>query len=304
MIQSMKGWAENPIALLLATGVLIGLNFPLGKIAVEAGVSPFLWSLFISIGASTTLFPLLLWQRANLGLSRATAQYSLIAGLITFVIANALVFFVIPHVGSGFIGIMFALSPVFTLAFSILFRLKAPGKLGLAGIGIGLLGATIVAWSRQQSDLNIDPKWIAAAILVPVTLAIGNVYRTVAWPQGQSPDKLALFSHVFAALILATLLIALQGGLNIWELSLVPKAAIAQFIIAGITFPVFFRLQQHGGPVLLSQLGYVAAAVGLVAATLFLGETYRLLTWAGAGIIAIGIACTVLAQRQRTKIPQ
>ena len=82
------------------------------------------------------------------------------------------------------------------------------------------------------------------------------------------------------------------------DLMRVPGAALSQAIVAGLTFPVFFRLQLAGGPVLLSQIGYVAAAVGLIAATVFLGERYSAATWAGAGVIAIGIAITIWAQRR------
>ena len=291
---------ENPIALLLTTGFLIGLNFPLGKVAVEAGVSPILWAILISTGASVAMIGVLLLQRAPLRIAPAIARYSLISGIITFVAANWLVFSVIPHVGSGFIGIMFALSPVFTLAIATLFRLRTPGPLGLAGIAIGLVGATIVAWSRQASQIEVSPLWIFAAILVPFTLAVGNVYRTVAWPEGESPDRLALWSHSFSAVLLAVILLAKQGSLQLAQLSEVPLTSLVQFIVAGLTFPVFFRLQQFGGPVLLSQLGYVAAAVGLAAATLFLGETYRLLTWGGAAIIAMGVGFTILAQRDKS----
>jgi len=63
-----------------------------------------------------------------------------------------------------------------------------------------------------------------------------------------------------------------------------------------MTFPVLFRLQQKGGPVLLSQIGYVAAAVGLIAATLLLGEQYNQATWLGTGVIAAGILITIFAQ--------
>ena len=288
---------QNPIALLLATGFLIGLNFPLGKVAVEAGVSPLLWAVLISVGASVSKVLLLLVQRVSLRLNHSTARYALISGIITFVLANWLVFAVIPHVGSGFIGIMFALSPVFTLAIATLFRLKTPGRLGLAGIAVGLIGATIVAWSRQTAQLDISPIWIFAAILVPFTLAVGNVYRTIAWPHGESPDRLAFWSHAFSAILLVFILLGTQGNLGLSQLAAVPGVSVAQFIVAGMTFPIFFRLQQFGGPVLLSQLGYVAAAVGMAAATLFLGESYRLLTWGGAAIIALGVAFTILAQR-------
>ena len=59
----------------------------------------------------------------------------------------------------------------------------------------------------------------------------------------------------------------------------------------------FFRLQSVGGPVYLSQIGYVGAAVGLVSGMLFLGEHYRLLTWIGALIIVAGVLMTTRAQK-------
>ena len=54
------GPLQGPVALLLVTGTLIGLNLPLGKIAGDAGVSPLTWALLISLGASGVLLPVLL----------------------------------------------------------------------------------------------------------------------------------------------------------------------------------------------------------------------------------------------------
>ena len=42
----------------------------------------------------------------------------------------------------------------------------------------------------------------------------------------------------------------------------------------------------------------MAAAVGLFAGTLFLGEHYQLLTWLGAAIITAGVFITTKAQSQ------
>ena len=58
-------------------------------------------------------------------------------------------------------------------------------------------------------------------------------------------------------------------------------------------------LQQIGGPTYLSQIGYVAAAVGVVISVTFLGETYPLAVWLGAGVIAMGIALSTYAQFRR-----
>ena len=61
----------------------------------------------------------------------------------------------------------------------------------------------------------------------------------------------------------------------------------------------FFRLQAVGGPVYLSQIGYVAAAIALVSGIFFLGERYQLLTWIGAAIIVVGVVMTTKAQMQK-----
>lgn len=289
---------KNPIALLLMTGVLIGFSFPLGKIAGEVGISPLLWALIMSLGASGFLLPALAFQRRLVLPRGKMIRYVVISAIISFVIPNFLLFSTIPHAGAGYTGLMFALSPVFTLALATLFKMKAPNRLGIFGIGIGLLGAVIVSITRSTSVEAPPLIWIVAALLIPMTLACGNIYRSLAWPENASPDGLAFWSHGFAVLIFAIILWVKQGAVDFGELSAAPYAALLQMLVAGITFPIFFRLQKIGGPVLLSQIGYVAAAVGLLTATLFLGETYGLLTWGGAAIIALGILVTILAQGQ------
>jgi drug/metabolite transporter (DMT)-like permease len=74
---------------------------------------------------------------------------------------------------------------------------------------------------------------------------------------------------------------------------------LAQVASASAMFAFFFRLQAVGGPVYLSQIGYVGAAIGLVSGTLFLGERYQLLTWMGAAIITAGVLMTTRAQSKK-----
>ncbi len=73
---SVVAMPQSPAVLLLITGTLIGLNFPLGKIAGDAGVSPLIWALLISLGASSMLLPLLLATRSlNLPSPRNSALH-------------------------------------------------------------------------------------------------------------------------------------------------------------------------------------------------------------------------------------
>ena len=77
-----------------------------------------------------------------------------------------------------------------------------------------------------------------------------------------------------------------------------PLVALAQIASASAMFAFFFRLQAVGGPVYLSQIGYVAAAVGLLAGTLFLGETLSAPDLGGRGDHRIGVAITTKAQQK------
>lgn len=290
----------SPNSLLLISGTLIGLNFPLGKLAAEAGVSPLVWAGLISFGVILMLLPVQLLTRGLTLPSGQVLRYTMVSATISFVVPNLLLFTVIPKVGAGYTGLMFALSPVFTLLLASLLGMKTPCRLGLLGIGMGLLGATVVSLSRGAHLEGPGLYWLFAAAGIPFALAIGNVYRSHYWPVGAAPNALAFWGHLFAGSLFLLMVLASRGSLPVHEIRPVSGIVLVQMLVSGLNFPFFYRLQRDGGPVLLSQIGYVAAAVGLIAATVFLGERYSLLTWLGAGIIAAGIVATVVAQRRDT----
>jgi drug/metabolite transporter (DMT)-like permease len=290
-------WDSAP-ALLMITGGLLGMIFPLGKIASEAGVSPVLWSFVISFGVATTLVVV---DAMRGGLRRPDAhrlRYFVLAGTISYCIPNIIVFAAIPHLGAGFTAIMFTLSPVITLCLSMFLKLRRPNRLGIAGIAVGFVGALVVATTRGELGQPASPLWVALGLLIPVALALGNIYRTMDWPGHAGALELAYGSHFAAAGVLLLCGIWLPWGFDPSPLVAVPLEAIAQVLSSAGMFVFFFRLQVVGGPVYLSQMGYVAAALGLVSGTLFLNEQYALLTWVGAGIIAVGVAMTTRAQSQ------
>jgi drug/metabolite transporter (DMT)-like permease len=292
----MNKLLQSPIFLLLATGTFFGFNMPLGKMASDAHISPLLWALVISAGAVLILLPLLVLQNRFEWPKRSMLRYILISSIISFILPNILLFSTIAHVGSGYMGLMFALSPVFTLSLALLFQIKTPGQMGKIGIAFGLLGAVVVSITRGSAPDAPALIWILAALLLPLTLACGNIYRTLDWPKGTNPDLLAFWCHTFSILCFMGLILTRDGQLTMHRLIQIPQVTVIQLLVAGLTFALLFRLQERGGPVLLSQIGYVAAAVSLFIATLFLGEVYSLITWSGAATIAVGIIITITAQ--------
>ncbi|MDQ2633358.1 MAG: DMT family transporter, partial [Pseudomonadota bacterium] len=238
----------------------------------------------------------LLMRGKGVALTAHRLRYFFIAAAISYAVPNLLMFSAMPHLGAGYTGIMFTLSPVITLILSILLGVRRPNLLGGVGIAVGFVGAVMVAATRGEAGQPAAFFWVAVALLIPLFLAIGNIYRTIDWPGDAGPIELAVGSHLASAAMLFAGIIMLDGGASLGQLARLPLVVVAQMASASAMFAFFFRLQAVGGPVYLSQIGYVAAAVGLFSGTLFLGERYGLLTWLGAVIIVAGVFLTTKAQ--------
>lgn len=287
---------NSAIGLLLVTGGLLGLGLPFGKIAAEAGISPVIWALLISGGAGAVLLVALLLRGRRLYADIGRLRYFFVAAAVSYAIPNLLMLSALPHLGAGYVGIMYTLSPMFTLALSALFGIRRPNALGIAGILVGFTGAVLVAATRGEAGQPASLAWVGVGLLLPVFLAIGNIYRTWDWPKGADPIELAAGSHLAAGVLLTALALVLGVAGGAASLAEVPALSLAQVASAAGMFAFYFQLQAVGGPVYLSQISYVGAAVALVAGMLFLGESYSALTWIGAVVITGGVAMTTKAQ--------
>lgn len=297
----MRNLWRSALALLIITGAILGLIPPIGKLATGQGAPAILWAFVLSLGAGVLLLGLHLGRRRRLHLNGHRLRFYLLGGIISYATPNLLMFSVIPHLGAGYTGVMFTLSPILTLMMALLLGVRRPSRLGIAGIGVGFVGALMVATTRGELGQPAGAVWVALGLALPTLLAAGNIYREMDWPPGGDPIELAAGSHLAAALLLLVLMGAL-GRLEVLALMAdMPLLVLAQALTAAGMFAFFFRLQQVGGPVYLSQIGYVAAAVGLLIGVFLLGESYAWLTWLGAAVIAIGVALTTRDQTRRSR---
>ncbi len=288
---------QSPALLLLAVGTLLGLNFPLGKLAQAAQLPAVLWAALISLGASSLLGAWLLLRRRPVVCDAQHLRYFVITALVSYALPNLLVLAAMAHLGSGPTAMMFTLSPLFTALLSRLAGLRAPARLEYWGIAIGFGGALLVALARGEAGRPAAWLWVGVGLLIPLLLSLGNVYRSLDWPPRADATWLAVGSHGVAALLLLALCALTGAWRGLPALAGVPWLAAAQVTAAVLMFPLFFRLQALGGPVLLSQIGTVGAGVGVAVGAGLLGERYPPLVWGGVALIALGIGLTVWARR-------
>lgn len=285
---------NNPLLLLIGTGAMLGFYFPIGKLASAAGVDPVLWAVLVCVSAGLSMAIL---SRLVEGKPQPVPmwRYAAISGFLSYVVPHFLTFSAIPKIGSGLAAIMFALSPVTTALLSLIFKVRPPSLLGLIGIGFGLAGALVIIFARN-GNFGGEGLWLALSALIPVFLGLGNVYRTLAWPKGAGPLRLASLTNAAAVPPLLLIAWGMSGNIDMAPLFKVPWLAAAQVAVTSVMFVMFFRLQHLGGPTYLSQIGYVAAVIGVGIGVTWLGETYPVGVWLGAAVVAIGIALTTAAQ--------
>jgi drug/metabolite transporter (DMT)-like permease len=296
----LRKFLNSPFALLLGTGIGLGLNFPFGKLALAAGITASLWSAFISLGAGLALL-LLAYMREPKTAANGLARFAVVSGFLSYVMPNLLTFTVIPKIGSGLTGLMFALSPVVTALLALILKVRPPNRLGIIGIAVGLAGALIVVWGKGGNAQSGGLVWLGLALLIPCFLGAGNIYRSLGWPKGAGPILLGSLTNLAAVPFLLVVALALGGNFDFSPFVKVPWLPLAQLITSTLMFTMFFRLQQIGGPTYLSQIGYVAAAVGLFAGVGLLGEVYPAAVWVGACIIAAGVGISTYSTRSEQK---
>ncbi|MDR5876074.1 DMT family transporter [Vreelandella gomseomensis] len=279
-----------PLVYLLAGGALLGLSTNLAKLAGDIQL-PALAFLFWSIsGAALILLVLAAFRRNLPPVNRRTIEYYAISGLLGVAGANLVFFTAIPHVGAGFVALIITLPPLLTYVGALALNMERFQVLRATGVISALAGAVTLAFHKLSAP-DADYLWILLALIGPVLLAIGNLYRTLRWPEGVSSDALAPGMLIAAAVILLSVGFLPGFSLKVPTDRSLPIMLIAvQAMVFAGQFLLLFLLQKSGGPVFLSLLGSVGAVVGVPVAILLQGETAPEGLLLGTLLIGAGIA--------------
>lgn len=278
-----------PLLCLLTGGALIGISTNLAKYAGEIGLSPLAF-LFWSITGGAFILSTYAFLRHELPpLSKPTLKYYLIAALVSVAGSNLIFFSAVPHVGASFVALTVSLPPLLTYLAAIILRIEPFTKLRAFGVVAALAGVGVLA-ARKFSAPDASIFWIVLTLCGPVLLAIGNIYRTLYWPNNLSPSALAPGMLIAASVLLALVSIVPHYSLAVPTTELLPIGLIAiQAFVFAAQFLLLFLLQKTGGPVLLSLLGAVGALVGVPVAIFLQGESPPEGLFMGASLIALGV---------------
>lgn len=287
-----KGYLS--VAVLLGAGLLLGVTTNLAKVADEFGVSPLAYLTWSMSGATLLLIMVSRIRGQSATVTPRSVEYFIIAGFLSAAGSNLIFFNAIPHLGVSFIALMFSLPPLMTYVGALMLKIERFCWWRASGVLLALAGTIILVFDRWAAP-GTDHFWIGLALLAPVLLAAGNLYRTLRWPPGASAESLApgMLTGAVGILILFALVFD-------WSLSIPAKStyavlliAIQAVVIAGQSL-LMLVLQKAGGPVFLSLMGSVSAVFGVPIAMLVLAEPALPAFLPSAALIAAGIAVMLL----------
>ena len=279
-----------PLICLLVGGALLGISTNMAKYAGEIDLSPLAFLFWSIAGAATILLVIALLRHELPPLNKRSFEYYFISALVSVAGSNLLFFSAIPHVGAGFVALIISLPPLLTYLGALALGMERFQTVRALGVAAALAGAGVLA-ARKFSAPDASVFWILIALCGPVLLAIGNLYRTLRWPERASPNALAPGMLIAAVVLLGATSILPDFSLTVPLGGFLPLGLITlqAFIFAG-QFQLLFLLQKTGGPVLLSLLGSVGAIVGVPVAVFLQGESPPDGLILGASLIALGVA--------------
>ncbi|SJN22337.1 DMT family transporter [Psychrobacter sp. JB385] len=279
-----------PFTCLLVGGALIGISTNLAKYANEIGVTPLAFLFWSITGAAIILLLVAIIKKELPSLTARSFEYYFVAALVSVAGSNLLLFSAIPHVGASFVALIVSLPPLLTYLGALMLRMERFNIIRALGVAAALSGAGVLA-VRKFSAPDASIVWILLALCGPVLLAIGNIYRTLRWPDQASPNALAPGMLIAAALLLFMCSALPDFSVHVSLTGWLPLGVIV--VQAGLfagQFLLLFVLQKTGGPVLLSLLGSVGAVVGVPVAIFLQGENPPAGLFLGASLIALGVA--------------
>ncbi|USG61511.1 DMT family transporter [Sneathiella marina] len=289
----------QPYLLLAIGGACLGSFAPLSKIGLRAGIPPVSYMFYAALGASAGL---LIWTcvtRKVPSLAPASLIYYAISALLTFVIPSLATVIIVEEIGAGLVAISFTLVPVLTYVFAVVLKLELFRRLRALGVLLGLAGAVIIYLPGTTLIDSEGALWTYSALIIPLSLATGGIFRTIAWPKGASASQLATGTLSMSAIMLLPILF--WRGEAYWPFYLTSAAdwiMVFQILTAFISYLILFELQKSQGVVFQSLIGYVSTMTGVFVGFFIYGEDFTYFLWFALLLMVCGMA---LVNRQKVQ---
>jgi len=268
--------------------ILIWSTTPLGIKWSTAGVGyEFGVAARMTIGLIALLIVVRLW-RLSMPLNKHAFKIYLASGLPLFIAMSA-VYWSAQYIPSGWIAVVFGLSPIFTSIFAS--KMLGENSLSgprMAGMLIGFAGLTIV-FSESFALSSMALAGVAGVTFAGLTQSFGAV-----WIRSLKPDLHAI-SITTGGLLVATPLFILNCVINGgWPESIPDNTmlSIVYLAVAGtsIGFPLYFYLLKNIQAERVALVTLITPILALILGATLNAEVISTKVWLGTTFVLVGLS--------------
>lgn len=279
-----------PLLLLLSVGGLIAVTVDLSKLSAASGVSGPEFAFWLSFGAGSVLLSATLLGGKRMPITPRHLGFYAVSGFLSLAAPNVASFAVAQVAGANYGIAPFALSSLITYPMAIVLGLDQAEWRRFGGLLIGVVGTFIILIDITLVTASAGILWALAALTMPVLVASGNIFRTLYLPKDTTDLPLAAGVMLGSAFWLAPVLLVGGGGAILsGSFDAGFQIVLGQIVLSAIHYWLYMRLQRAAGPVYLSQIGYVAAAIGVILAYILFAEIPSTSLLAGIAMIIAGV---------------
>jgi drug/metabolite transporter (DMT)-like permease len=237
--------------------------------------------------AALVLLPVLL-IRENLASLSQNWRKLVFLGVVNSAIPFYLFSYSTLTLTAGYASILNATAPMFAAAIAWLWLSQKLAALQSAGIVIGIVGVTVLAW--PELSFGID----GAAIAIAAGLLASFCYGIAANYTKEHVGNLSSLSIATGSMLAASLFL-LPGAVIYWPQQAVSANAWISVIALGIlstgfAYILYFRLIRHVGPAKAITVTYLLPVFAVFWGAIVLSEAVSLAMVVGAAIIFTGTA--------------
>ena len=292
------------LVLILVAGINFSLLFPVNKIAGDAGMPNFAYVFWYALGAGLILLGPAALRRELPQLTLPHVRLYFVSAALGFAFPFALLAFVVTKLPSGVVVLLMTLTPVFTYALAVIFRLDRFRLISAAGLLTAIAGVLLIVVPGESLPAPSMALWFAVALLIPLGFGALNVYVERFRPPESSSLGLAI-GNLFAGALLLIPFLPATGQLYLFpgpdlygDLSL-----IGAVIINAIMWPMFYLIIRRAGASLFSVMNIIGVVGGIGWGILFFGETHSGYVWAAAALMLAAFVIMVIGSVQSRSRP-
>ncbi len=234
------------------------------------------------------LLTLLHFMKIELPWHKKARRVYLVSGS-TLYIAMSFVYWGAQHIPSGWISVVFGLSPIFTSVLaSLILKDSQLSGMRLTGMATGLLGLMVV-FIEGMSISTAALLGIAAIVISAASQSIGSVLI-----KQQQPDfhPIAITAGSIAVALPFFILNCIVIG--DWPETIPVKSALSILYLgligSAIGFPLYFYLLKNLAPERVAIVTLITPITALLLGSFLNGETISSKVWLGTALILLGLA--------------